>query len=623
MDRNLFKRELSLSLVTFILCALLLSAWALAQCENCDQRNMGGLSPWNGARLTQNGSQANLPGFAGLISGSTAATTGATGEQGKSILPGNESESCDDDNPCTIDTRGDKGCQHDPVSCDDGNSATEDHCTSFGCVHVAIGGQSPQANNSGSESTNPPSVAAYAPSLVEPAGEIQEAVGNVSEEANVTEESLPLVCDDGNPCTNDISNDNECLFSPRDCSDGNDSTEDYCLDGTCVNAPRNEPQDGDELASRNNTSAGDNALAENNTTAVSESSAALALHNMCSDGDPCTIDVFNASAPGKCDHMPRDCDDGDACTTDTCENGRCVNTPNNCNDGDPATFDYCYQGVCYHIASSCDDGDGCTHDTYNGSACIHIPQSCDDGNACTIDTCKNGTCSHEKISCDDGNPCTDDRCYKGHCINHWRCDDDNPCTVDYCDPKWGCIHTPAACEGGKTCIDGTCRYPYYYGYYYPYALPASAAAPANSYTIPAGTAISLPWGLSVTAIGDLRVENAIAYPGVSPFRFVRAMGAELAMTGSQNKPISELAQMIGLSWNEAAFSLTLIKPDGSVQSPQGDNVNVVHLLGWNYDYYFLKSPAPGNWTVQVTPTNAASSGTVFSLITGLVKGASP
>jgi len=101
------------------------------------------------------------------------------------------------------------------------------------------------------------------------------------------------------------------------------------------------------------------------------------------------------------------------------------------------------------------------------------------------------------------------------------------------------------------------------------------------------------------------------------------MGMGQAGSASQNRTISDQAQMVGLPWNEDAFSLTLIQPNTAILSPMGDNINVAHLVGWNYDYYFLKSPSPENWTVQITPVNAATTGTGFLLITGLVKGAAP
>lgn len=79
--------------------------------------------------------------------------------------------------------------------------------------------------------------------------------------------------------------------------------------------------------------------------------------------------------------------------------------------------------------------------------------------------------------------------------------------------------------------------------------------------------------------------------------------------------------MIGLAWKDAFFNLTLVQPNGSALPAQSDSRDVVHLVGSNYNYYFLKSPARGNWTIEIRPINPGANGAGFSLLTGLVKGA--
>jgi hypothetical protein len=83
--------------------------------------------------------------------------------------------------------------------------------------------------------------------------------------------------------------------------------------------------------------------------------------------------------------------------------------------------------------------------------------------------------------------------------------------------------------------------------------------------------------------------------------------------------------MVGLSWpaNGSPFTLTLIQPNGTTLSVQDGDKNALHLTGSNYNYYFLRNPAKGYWTVVVTPTQTAPNGTGFSLISGLVKGIVP
>jgi len=48
---------------------------------------------------------------------------------------------------------------------------------------------------------------------------------------------------------------------------------------------------------------------------------------ICSDDDPCTIEVC---LNGQCNHQPLSCDDLDICTQDECINGVCIHTSLNC-----------------------------------------------------------------------------------------------------------------------------------------------------------------------------------------------------------------------------------------------------------------------------------------------------
>ena len=493
---------------------------------------------------------------------------------------------CDDKNPCTMDLCDGIICQHTPQSCDDANSSA-----------LALTGKDAdisKAQSGGSrQNWQEPPV-------------LKEAV------------DIPASCDDN-------------------CDDGNANTTDICGSSGCVNTPLPEksssleflipvpPEVKDEVAKENNTINGSQVvmkeaiappidggsiISENNSTALSSDEALMARH-------------------------PQSCDDHDPCTVDTLNGTRCEHNPKNCDDRDPATFDYCFEGVCHHTTTSCDDGNPCTIDSFNGIKCVNTSKNCDDHNACTIDTCVDGKCVHTSRSCDDANPCTYDKCDpKRGCFNPSKCNDDNPCTVDRCDSAGRCWHSPVVCGRGKTCIDGVCQYPYYtypalyypyYPYYEPYVAPSSTLPSAQSYTIPVGTAITLPWAKSVTALNALKVENGIAYPGASPLKFVRTLGIEdQAVSGYQTGPsISERAEMIGLSWKDEGFTLTLIQPNGSILPVQGDNRNVMHFVGSNYDYYFLRSAAIGNWGLEVKPINPGANGVGFSLITGLVKGAAP
>jgi hypothetical protein len=123
----------------------------------------------------------------------------------------------------------------------------------------------------------------------------------------------------------------------------------------------------------------------------------------------------------------------------------------------------------------------------------------------------------------------------------------------------------------------------------------------------------------------LQVYNGLAYPRAAPINFIRVLGspAQIASIGRAALSAMNQWEMIGLSWKQASFKMTLIQPNKIILPAQGDGQNVVHLSGANYDYYFLRSPPVGNWTVQIMPVNAAPSGTGYSLISGLVQGVIP
>ena len=464
------------------------------------------------------------------------------------------------------------------ASCDDNKPCTRDPYGANGCVHDPVNCDDGNDNTadvcgpSGCVNTPMPGesgkayfVEVLSHVLPEIQNETTKEITTINESQSVIEElAAQPICDDGNPCNTDAYNGTSCGYALMNCDDGNDSTLDSCRDGACIN----EPIDSGSI------------ISENNSTARSSSEALIASHpHSCDDHDPCSVDTLNGT---RCEHKAMICD-----------------------DGDPITNDYCFGGVCYNTTLNCDDGNNCTTDSFNGKVCVHRPKNCDDRNACTIDTCDNGTCVHTPKNCNDG----------------------NPCTVDYCDPVRGSLHSPVVCGQGKTCIDGVCQY-LYYPYvtpYYPYVAPPSTLPPAQSYTIPAATAITLPWAKSVTALNTLKVKNGIAYSSASPLMFVISLDLEdQAVSGDQKQlSISERAEMIGLSWKDTSFTLNLIQPDGSTFPVQSDNQNVLHLVGSNYDYYFLRSAAKGNWGIEVKPINPGANGVGFSLITGLVKGAIP
>lgn len=102
---------------------------------------------------------------------------------GGACKAGATAPSCDDGDPCTVDSCDPKtGCVHSP-KCSDGNACTVDTCDS----------------SNGKCGT-----------------------------------SVPAICDDGNPCTVDSCNTQSgCQHIQKNCDDGNACTTDTCSDGEC------------------------------------------------------------------------------------------------------------------------------------------------------------------------------------------------------------------------------------------------------------------------------------------------------------------------------------------------------------------------------------------------------
>ena len=528
--------------------------------------------------------------------------------------------------------------------CDDRDPCTEDYCNGTQCLHA------PKSCGDGSLST-------WKPLEVNANFSVPEKVGNSNPYINLTSSNgavfnAAVSCNDGNPCTTDYYGASGCVHDPVNCDDKNPCTTDYCGPNGCVHDPLICADGNAGVADVSGSCGCGNALLssdkgnasalEPGESGVSETYFSYIEENVtrnesqsdrenvstgiiCDDGDPCTTDSYDGAA---CIYRSRNCDDGNDSTLYSCEAGTCVNEPIVIGSGNNSTSESLNQGLMAGHILNCDDNDSCTIDTFNGKICVYTPKDCDDKNASTFDYCFEGKCFHIQTSCDDGKPCTMDSYNGSACVHTSRnCDDGNTCTVDYCDSVRGCRHTPVVCGNGKTCMNGFCQYlsyPYLYPYTYPYTEPYSYNQPIKSYTIPAGTAITLPWGAKATALDTLKVENGIAYSSASSLRFVRELGRNQAVPGYQsNLLISDQAEMIGLSWQTNPFTVVLIQPDGSVLPLKGDNQNVLHLMGPNYDYYYLRSPAKGNWNVEIRPANPGTGGEGFSLITGLVRGAAP
>ncbi len=354
---------------------------------------------------------------------------------------------CDDGLPCTIDTCVQGGCAHSPASgpCDDGNTCTlGDSCK----VGVCVAGQLLDCEDGNVCTDNPcvPGVGCTQTPNSAPCTLLDLCQTGAQCGDGTCQAGVVTVCDDGNPCTNDLCDPQTglCQFleTTTPCDDGNAcSIGDLCAGGAC------QPGAG----------------------------------KSCDDGSPCTADGCDSTA-GVCLHTAASgaCNDGSACTVDdTCAGGVCLpGAATNCDDNNPCTNDTCdAQAGCTHTdnALACSVGDGCELAQCQNGQCVTTGvKGCDDGNPCTVGTCvapmgcvftpvaDGATCSTAD-ACTGAGSCSVGKCQTGAKTD---CSDGNSCTDDHCDPTWvkGCYWLPNAepcedgdmCSGQDACSNGKC-----------------------------------------------------------------------------------------------------------------------------------------------------------------------
>ncbi|HKQ60004.1 MAG TPA: pre-peptidase C-terminal domain-containing protein [Candidatus Polarisedimenticolaceae bacterium] len=240
------------------------------------------------------------------------------------------------------------------LSCDDGDPCTVDTCdTGLGCIHAA--------GNDGANCDD-----------ANPCTETDVCGGGLCA-------GTPIVCDDADACTSNACNtlNGQCVFTAITCDDSNPCTDNACnsLSGCFFT---------------NNTDACDDANACTSGDVCGGGLCAGTPSVICNDGDACTVDSCVPST-GLCATAPVVCDDSNGCTDNGCNSlSGCTFTNNTapCDDADACTSnDTCGGGACLGGgATNCDDADVCTTDGCNSlSGCNHTPNtaSCDDGNVCT------------------------------------------------------------------------------------------------------------------------------------------------------------------------------------------------------------------------------------------------
>jgi len=235
----------------------------------------------------------------------------------------------------------------------------------------------------------------------------------------------PLVCDDGDACTNDTCNPTAgCAHAdvacPATCGPGDDGLR--CSDGTACTV-------GDTCSG----------------------GACVGTTLACDDADPCTVDTCDVQLG--CTYVEQA--NGPTCLT----SAQCASSADHTPcvaDGDPCTQDGCLEGACRlglnQIQRQCADADACNGEEF----CSTVkgcepgpPLACDDGEACNgpesclpASGCSAGTPLADGTTCDDDQTCTDgDACSGGACVGApLDCGDGDGTTSDLCLQGTGCLN---------------------------------------------------------------------------------------------------------------------------------------------------------------------------------------
>ncbi len=287
----------------------------------------------------------------------------------------------------------------------------------------------------------------------------------------------PLVCDDGNECTQDeCVPKSGCSFKPitgQQCEDGDPCTiGDDCAAGACVGAGT--------CGCATDSECEDVQGQDKCVGSLScDAEAGQCVFNLA---EPCV-------APGPCHSATCDPQTGE-CAVEVLADGT------QCSDGDACTLgDYCLSGTCQHLAAvDCDDKNECTKDSCCGEigcdlfGCVNAPLGaggdnypCDDGVACNgPDYCDAGLCisnttaepvgdcdcaSDEDCDTDDIDQCVSQlECLDGACVlvpKQVLCPPvaGGPCLINACDPGTGLCDvvapvTGTPCDDGEACTIG-------------------------------------------------------------------------------------------------------------------------------------------------------------------------
>ena len=317
----------------------------------------------------------------------------------------------------------------------------------------------------------------------------------------------PLVCADGDPCTQDTCDAaSGCVFAPvdGDCEDGNPCTiYDQCEGGVCVAGSQSpgcgacDPLDDVcELAFGNDDPCDGFLVCVGGTCAMDPSTVVscqetdegpclerrcdpadgqckvlpLADGAQCSDGNTCTADdacaegacvgSFDSEAPGCACDADADCapfEDGDLCNgVLKCQAGQClVDLASEVPPCDPSLDTDCRRLRCEPASGACvlmAEPDG---------------EACEDGNLCTLnDTCDAGVCVQGTLNdCAEWNTtCAQGQCLfaDGSCVAMARneggaCDNGDPCAEAAVCVQGQCeTSAEIDCDDGDVCTLDSC-----------------------------------------------------------------------------------------------------------------------------------------------------------------------
>ncbi len=416
--------------------------------------------------------------------------------------------SCDDGNPCSIDTCNPNGtCSHTPAANGTACPTGANLCNqTYACQAGVCTGSNP--------------IVCTASDQCHVAGTCNSSTGQCS---NPTAAS-GTACNDGNACDlNDTCQTGVCTAgstvtctAPDSChSPGTCSTSTgvctaptlkagFCsISGACVAS-----------GATNGATTCQTCQPAVSTTQYSSVSNGAACNdgNLCDSNDMCQAGVCTAGATVVCTaidpcHVAGTCNP----STGVCSNPSAANGTT-CNDGNLCTqTDSCLSGTCIgsnpvtctaldtcHVAGSCQPATGtCTNPTApDGTTCTGS-NLCNQSYACASGACTGsspvvctasgqcqvpgscnpttGACSTESApdgtSCNDGNPCTtSDACAGGVCGGTpVTCTASDAChAVGTCDPTSGACSNPAApdgtacnahnaCTTGDSCAAGVCQ----------------------------------------------------------------------------------------------------------------------------------------------------------------------